>query len=62
VLAENVHAARPDVELIVTSGTNDLADDDLPDSGTFLAKPYRTEQLQNIVTEKLSLPTASDSC
>ena len=55
VLAKEVHAARPDVELIVTSGTNDLVDDDLPDSGTFLAKPYRTDRLQNIVRKKLEL-------
>src|SRR4028119_634769 len=39
VLARDVHDARPDVELIVTSGTNFLGDSDLPDSGTFLAKP-----------------------
>lgn len=53
VLAQEVHDARPDVELIVTSGTNDLADSDLPDSGTFLSKPYRTDRLQKIVQEKL---------
>lgn len=53
VLAEEVHTKRPDVELIVTSGTKDLPDSDLPDSGTFLPKPYRTERLQNIVKEKL---------
>jgi DNA-binding NtrC family response regulator len=55
VLANEVHAARPEVELIVTSGTNDLVDDDLPDSGTFLAKPYRIDRLQNIVRKKLEL-------
>jgi DNA-binding NtrC family response regulator len=53
VLAKDVHDARPDVELIVTSGTNFLGDSDLPDSGTFLAKPYRAEQLQKIVRKKL---------
>lgn len=53
VLAKEVHHVRPDVELVVTSGTHNLADSDLPDSGTFLSKPYRTERLQNIVTEKL---------
>ncbi len=52
-LAEEVHDVRPEVELIVTSGTNNLADSDLPDSGTFLSKPYRTEHLQNIVKKKL---------
>jgi len=53
VLAEEVHSVRPDVELIVTSGTNHLSDSDLPDSGTFLSKPYQTERLQKIVQEKL---------
>jgi CheY-like chemotaxis protein len=53
VLAEEVHSVRPDVELIVTSGTNHLADSDLPDSGTFLSKPYQTECLQNVVKKKL---------
>ena len=52
-LVEEVHEARPDVELIVTSGTNQLADSDLPDSGTFLSKPYRIDRLQSIVKEKL---------
>ncbi len=57
-LAEDVHKLRPDVELIVTSGTNSIADRDLPDSGTFLSKPYRTERLQNIVKKKLSITSA----
>ncbi|MFC7538127.1 response regulator [Sphingomonas sp. GCM10030256] len=54
MLARDVHDARPDVELIVTSGTNNLRDSDLPDHGTFLAKPYRAEQLQHIVKKKLA--------
>ena len=53
VLAEKVHSERPDVELIVTSGHTQIADADLPDSGTFLPKPYRAERLQNIVQDKL---------
>lgn len=53
VLAKEVHRVRPDVELIVTSGTNNLADSDLPDSGTFLSKPYRTQNLQRVVKNKL---------
>ncbi len=53
VLAEKVHSERPDVELIVTSGHIEVADDDLPDSGTFLPKPYRVERLQSLVKDKL---------
>jgi hypothetical protein len=30
-----------------------VANEDLPDHGTFLAKPYRTQQLLSIVEEKL---------
>jgi DNA-binding NtrC family response regulator len=55
MLAKDVHEARPDVELIVTSGTNNLDDSDLPDHGTFLAKPYGVEQLQTIVRKKLKV-------
>ena len=53
VLAEKVHSQRPDVELIVTSGHTQLADSDLPDSGTFLPKPYRAKRLQDVVEDKL---------
>ncbi len=53
MLAEEVHKRRPEVELIVTSGTADVSDKDLPDSGTFLSKPYRIERLQDLVSEKL---------
>jgi DNA-binding NtrC family response regulator len=52
-LAHEVTAIRPDVKVIVTSGAVTIADKDLPDSGTFLPKPYPTERLVNIVSEKL---------
>lgn len=52
-LAEHVHAQNPEVELIVTSGHIHVHDSALPDSGTFLAKPYRTDRLQSIVRNKL---------
>ena len=52
-LAHEVSAARPDVRVIVTSGATTLADEDLPDHGTFLPKPYPTYRLVNIVAEKL---------
>jgi DNA-binding NtrC family response regulator len=52
-LAHEVTAIRPDVKVIVTSGAVTIADKDLPDSGTFLPKPYPTDRLVNIVTEKL---------
>nr|WP_314443658.1 response regulator [uncultured Sphingomonas sp.] len=55
-LAHEVYRRRPDVSLIVTSGAVTVADEDLPDAGTFLAKPYPTGQLVRIVEEKLDRP------
>ncbi len=52
-LAHEVTAIRPDVKVIVTSGAVTIADKDLPDSGTFLPKPYPTDRLVNMVSEKL---------
>ena len=52
-LARRVLAERPHVELVVTSGACTLTDDDLPDHGTFLRKPYLPLRLLKIVMEKL---------
>jgi len=52
-LARRVHEVRPDVELIVTSGATIIANDDLPDHGTFLGKPYPVDRLVHIVATKL---------
>ena len=53
-LAKEVSIRRPDVELIVTSGAVHLSDDELPDDGVFLPKPYSAERLVKVVQEKLS--------
>lgn len=58
-LAHEVSARRPDVTLIVTSGAVALRNEELPDSGTFLPKPYPTERLVNIVEHKLDAPERS---
>lgn len=52
-LAEQVSVERPDVEIIVTSGARQLRDEDLPDDGVFLAKPYSAERLVQVVEQKL---------
>ena len=52
-LAHEVSAIRPDVKVIVTSGAAAVLEENLPQEGTFLAKPYRAEQLVNIITKKL---------
>lgn len=44
-LAREVHRCWPDVLLLVTSAGVTLEDDDLPDDGKFLAKPYRGSTL-----------------
>jgi CheY-like chemotaxis protein len=55
-LVQQISQARPDVGLVVTSGAVTIADEDLPDHGTFLAKPYLTERLVNVVIGKLDSP------
>jgi CheY-like chemotaxis protein len=52
-LAHEVSVSRPALELIVTSGAVTLSDQDLPDHGTFLPKPYPTYKLVSIIEEKL---------
>ena len=52
-LAHRVKATRPEVDLIVTSGAVWVADEQLPDQGTFLRKPYPTKRLVDIVIRKL---------
>ena len=52
-LAHEVSAIRPDVRVIVTSGAESVAGEDLPNEGTFLPKPYPTQRLVSIVSEKL---------
>jgi len=52
-LAREVSTIRPDVSLIVTSGAVTVPDEELPDNGTFLPKPYPTGRLVDLVTKKL---------
>ncbi|MCE7796698.1 response regulator [Sphingobium sufflavum] len=44
-LATRVHGRWPTIRLLLTSGHVDLSDDELPDHGAFIAKPYRWTQL-----------------
>jgi DNA-binding NtrC family response regulator len=56
-LARLVSIKRPKVEIIVTSGAKQMADEDLPDDGVFLAKPYSPERLVQVVEQKLQVVT-----
>jgi CheY-like chemotaxis protein len=53
-LARRVRETCQDVHVIVTSGAVKLRDEDLPDHGIFLCKPYAPARLVDLVTEKLS--------
>ena len=44
-LAEEVHKCWPDVLLLVTSGGVQVQEDELPDHGKFMPKPYRASTL-----------------
>ena len=52
-LAKKVNSDRPEMALIVTSGQVRVPDSKIPDHGTFLPKPYRTDRLVDLVREKL---------
>ena len=52
-LAEFVHREYPNIELVVTSGRLRLTDEELPDAGTFLAKPYLEADLIRVLDQKL---------
>jgi FixJ family two-component response regulator len=44
-LAQKVHQRWPRVLLLVTSGGIRVPDEDLPDDGKFLAKPYQDQEM-----------------
>jgi CheY-like chemotaxis protein len=48
-LVRLVHCRWPDVGLIVTSGRADITQDELPDHGRFIRKPYRLSEMSKMV-------------
>jgi CheY-like chemotaxis protein len=50
-LARLVHRRWPDVGLMVTSGRADITDDELPDAGRFIRKPYLLSKMSQMVGE-----------
>ena len=52
-LAEEVHRCWPEIHLLVTSGGVHVRDEDLPDDGRFVPKPYRPEGLIEQVKEMI---------
>ena len=52
-LISYLQKARPDVELIVTSGAVTDPDEELANEGSFLLKPYTLDSLVELVDKKL---------
>ena len=48
-LVRLVHSRWPQVHLIVTSGRVDIPQEDIPDDGRFIRKPYRLSELSDMV-------------
>ena len=44
-LAERVYAVWPDIRLVLTSGRHRFADQEVPDHGRFVPKPYKASQI-----------------
>ena len=53
-LAAWVHEHHPHVHLVITSGKGFLPDYVMPDSGTFVPKPYTYHQLLGVLGGKLA--------
>lgn len=50
-LAEHVHASWPDIRLVLTSGRHRLTDEEVPDHGLFVSKPYRFRDVLNAIVQ-----------
>ncbi|CAN5268472.1 hypothetical protein BH09PSE2_BH09PSE2_04870 [soil metagenome] len=50
-LARMVHRRRPDVHIILTSGRLRPPQEDIPDDGRFLSKPYAGEAVISLVRQ-----------
>ncbi|ABD08734.1 response regulator receiver domain protein [Rhodopseudomonas palustris HaA2] len=50
-LARAVRGRWPPIKIIATSGRVNVSSTDLPDGGRFLAKPYTSRDVTNLLTE-----------
>jgi two-component system, response regulator PdtaR len=53
-LARIVHERRPDIKLLIASGQVRLSENQIPDAGRFLAKPYGPEAIVRHVRELMA--------
>ncbi|WP_020186351.1 response regulator [Methylopila sp. 73B] len=58
-LAEVVHQRWPHVKLIVASGHLVVRNEDLPDDGRFIEKPYYPSAIRAAIKDVLASPTSS---
>lgn len=52
-LPEYVHQTHPNIALVITSGKQTVSDNELPDDGSFLPKPYVYSQFVGLIGRKL---------
>jgi two-component system, response regulator PdtaR len=52
-LAQQIHALRPDVRIIITSGKKLRQDCHLPENGLFIAKPYSPTMISRTISKML---------
>jgi len=50
-VAEAMRLANPDASIVVTSGKQAPCNDDLPDGGRFMAKPYTAAQMRRALAD-----------
>jgi CheY-like chemotaxis protein len=53
-LARLVHGRWPDIKLLLTSGKHQVAEENIPDHGKFLPKPWTIDELLGKVTTALA--------
>jgi CheY-like chemotaxis protein len=53
-LAEEIHASRPDIRIILTSGKRLPGDCHIPPDGVFVPKPYLPDQIVGMITHMLA--------
>jgi DNA-binding NtrC family response regulator len=51
-LTEIVAARYPRMRVIITSGMHRLSEEEMPDRGVYLPKPYRSNQLASVVEQQ----------
>jgi len=53
-LARAVRSRWPPIKIVATSGLVDVGEKDLPEGGRFLAKPYQSKELTDVLRELMA--------